>query len=101
LDAEARKRVDGMMDTYRKIGYRVLEVSSQTREGMEAFEQALVGRISIFAGQSGVGKSSLLNALLPASKEQILGKSGFPMSLGSGNIPPPLHGCIISSTAAT
>jgi ribosome biogenesis GTPase / thiamine phosphate phosphatase len=72
LDAEARKRVDGMMDTYRKIGYRVLEVSSQTREGMEAFEQALVGRISIFAGQSGVGKSSLLNALLPASKEQIL-----------------------------
>ncbi len=72
LDAEARKLVDGMMDIYRKIGYRVLEVSSQTREGMAEFEQALAGRISIFAGQSGVGKSSLLNALLPPSEEQIL-----------------------------
>ncbi len=72
LDAEARKLVDGMMDIYRKIGYRVLEVSSQTREGMAEFEQALAGRISIFAGQSGVGKSSLLNALLPPSDEQIL-----------------------------
>jgi len=72
LDAEARKHVDGMMDIYRHIGYRVLEVSSQTREGMEAFEQALVDRISIFAGQSGVGKSSLLNALLPPSDKQIL-----------------------------
>ncbi len=61
-----------MMDIYRHIGYRVLEVSSQTREGMEAFEQALVDRISIFAGQSGVGKSSLLNALLPQTEKQIL-----------------------------
>lgn len=72
LDAEARKRVDGMMDIYRRVGYRVLEVSSRTREGMEAFEQALAERISIFAGQSGVGKSSLLNALLPATEKQIL-----------------------------
>lgn len=72
LDAAMRLRVNGMMETYRKIGYRVIEVSSQTHEGMQAFEQALVGRISIFAGQSGVGKSSLLNALLPPSKEQIL-----------------------------
>jgi ribosome biogenesis GTPase len=72
LDAKARKLVDGMMNIYRRIGYRVLAVSSQTREGMEAFEQALAGRISIFAGQSGVGKSSLLNALLPATEKQIL-----------------------------
>jgi ribosome biogenesis GTPase len=72
LDPPARKVVDGMMAIYRHIGYRVLEVSSQTREGMEAFEQALADRISIFAGQSGVGKSSLLNALLPPSDKQIL-----------------------------
>lgn len=71
LDTAARQRIDGMMETYRRIGYRVLEVSSQTLEGMAAFEQALAGRISIFTGQSGVGKSSLLNALLPPSKQQI------------------------------
>lgn len=72
LDADGRKFVDGMMDIYRRIGYDVLEVSSQTREGMEAFENALTGRISIFAGQSGVGKSSLLNALLPPTDNEIL-----------------------------
>ncbi|NIG98161.1 MAG: small ribosomal subunit biogenesis GTPase RsgA [Serratia symbiotica] len=71
LATAARQPIDGMMETYRRIGYRVLEVSSQTLEGMAAFEQSLAGRISIFAGQSGVGKSSLLNALLPPSKQQI------------------------------
>lgn len=71
LDTAARQRINGMMGTYCRIGYRVLEVSSQTLEGMAALEQALAGRISIFAGQSGVGKSSLLNALLPPSKQQV------------------------------
>ncbi|ADW72048.1 MULTISPECIES: small ribosomal subunit biogenesis GTPase RsgA [Rahnella] len=72
LDDEGRKFVQGMMDIYRNINYRVLEVSSQTGEGMPAFEKALTDRISIFAGQSGVGKSSLLNALLPPDEKQIL-----------------------------
>jgi ribosome biogenesis GTPase len=71
LDPAAREWVDEMMAIYRHIGYRVLSVSSQTREGMEALEQALAGRISIFAGQSGVGKSSLLNALLPPTEKPI------------------------------
>lgn len=72
LDDEGRKFVQGMMDIYRRINYRVLEVSSQTGEGMPAFETTLTDRISIFAGQSGVGKSSLLNALLPPEEKQIL-----------------------------
>jgi len=72
LDDEGRKFVQSMMDIYRRINYRVLEVSSQTGEGMPAFEPALTDRISIFAGQSGVGKSSLLNALLPPEEKQIL-----------------------------
>jgi ribosome biogenesis GTPase len=72
LDDEGRKFVQGMMDIYRNINYRVLEVSSQTGKGMPAFEKALTDRISIFAGQSGVGKSSLLNALLPPDEKQIL-----------------------------
>ncbi|MCC3705576.1 small ribosomal subunit biogenesis GTPase RsgA [Rouxiella badensis] len=72
LDDESRKFVAQMMDIYRHINYRVLEVSSYTGEGMPEFIAALTDRISIFAGQSGVGKSSLLNALLPPSDQQIL-----------------------------
>ncbi|RWR02857.1 GTPase RsgA [[Pantoea] beijingensis] len=64
LDEEGRAFVDEQMDIYRHIGYRVLMVSSHEKQGLEELEQALTGRISIFAGQSGVGKSSLLNALL-------------------------------------
>ncbi len=72
LDSEARAWVDKMMAIYTRIGYRVIMVSSQSREGMTELEAALTDRISIFAGQSGVGKSSLLNALLPPEHAQIL-----------------------------
>jgi len=64
LDDEARAFVDQQMDIYRRIGYRVLMVSSHAKAGLADLEAALTDRISIFAGQSGVGKSSLLNALL-------------------------------------
>ncbi|KGT94403.1 GTPase RsgA [Erwinia typographi] len=64
LDEEGREFVDEQMEIYRRIGYRVLMVSSHQKNGLQELEAALTGRISIFAGQSGVGKSSLLNALL-------------------------------------
>ena len=44
-------------------------VSSRAKNGMDDLKAALTDRISIFAGQSGVGKSSLLNALLGFDKE--------------------------------
>ncbi len=64
LDEEGREFVDQQMEIYRRIGYRVLMVSSHQKNGLQELEAALTDRISIFAGQSGVGKSSLLNALL-------------------------------------
>ncbi|ELX8380290.1 small ribosomal subunit biogenesis GTPase RsgA [Providencia vermicola] len=72
LDQENREWVSELMTIYRDIGYQVLEVSSHTNEGMEALTNLLEGKISVFVGQSGVGKSSLLNALLPHNEEAIL-----------------------------
>ncbi|WP_318366505.1 small ribosomal subunit biogenesis GTPase RsgA [Enterobacter sp.] len=69
LDAEGMAFVNEQMDIYRGIGYRVLMVSSHTQDGLKPLEEALTDRISIFAGQSGVGKSSLLNALLGLKQE--------------------------------
>ncbi|MCU6678469.1 small ribosomal subunit biogenesis GTPase RsgA [Leclercia tamurae] len=69
LDDEGMDFVNEQMDTYRKIGYRVLMVSSRKQDGLKPLEEALTDRISIFAGQSGVGKSSLLNNLLGLPQE--------------------------------
>lgn len=50
---------------YVAAGYPVYRVSAATGEGIDKLKAALEGRVSILAGPSGVGKSSLLNALLP------------------------------------
>ncbi|ACS84286.1 small ribosomal subunit biogenesis GTPase RsgA [Musicola paradisiaca] len=71
LDEEAREFVEEVMDIYRRLNYRVLMVSSKTQSGIAELEAALTHRISIFAGQSGVGKSSLLNALLYPGETRI------------------------------
>ena len=53
------------MDEYRELGYRVFQTSCMGPPGSDAILPALQGRVSILVGQSGVGKSSLVNALLP------------------------------------
>lgn len=50
---------------YESIGYPVLTVSAGTGEGMDALTEALQDKISAFVGPSGVGKSSLINRILP------------------------------------
>lgn len=71
LDEEGREFINQTMQIYQHIGYTVLQVSSYTGEGMVELKSHLDHHISIFAGQSGVGKSSLLNALLPADEANI------------------------------
>ena len=51
---------------YEGLGYPVLLTSAVTGEGVDAFREALIGKTSAVAGPSGVGKSSLLNAVDPA-----------------------------------
>lgn len=53
------------IEPYEAIGYPILCVSAETGEGMQALRLALQGKISAFVGPSGVGKSSLLNWILP------------------------------------
>ncbi len=54
-----------LVGVYSQLGYRVLLLSAATGFGVERLRCALAGRQSVVAGQSGVGKSSLLNAIEP------------------------------------
>jgi len=60
-----RTALDRLLQRYTPAGYQVLATSVRLPEGLAAFRDLLRGRESVLAGQSGVGKSSLLNALDP------------------------------------
>ncbi len=50
---------------YRSIGYKVMAVSATSGDGIEELKALLNGKISLFSGNSGVGKSSIINRLIP------------------------------------
>jgi ribosome biogenesis GTPase len=62
---EQHQGIEQFADSYRRAGYDVILTSSETETGIEKLIPRLENKISVFAGQSGVGKSSLLNALKP------------------------------------
>ncbi|QAY68322.1 ribosome small subunit-dependent GTPase A [Paenibacillus protaetiae] len=62
---EAKAAADKVRELYTSIGYEVLGTSSRHSEGIDQLLSRLQGHVAVFAGQSGVGKSSLLNAIVP------------------------------------
>lgn len=65
LDDETLAEIDKQLSIYRDIGYKVLQASSVTQQGLSQLTAELIDKTSIFVGQSGVGKSTLVNTLLP------------------------------------
>jgi ribosome biogenesis GTPase len=59
------KDARGIFGLYEEIGYRVIYTSARENKGVDELRDALVKKISAFAGPSGVGKSSLLNEIQP------------------------------------
>lgn len=65
LTEESLSAINLQMNTYQSIGYPVIYTSVKSSSGMDSIHAALKDKRSILVGQSGVGKSSLINALLP------------------------------------
>ncbi|RWR14190.1 ribosome small subunit-dependent GTPase A [Siminovitchia fortis] len=65
LSEEEKKKIGWYIDGYQSIGYEVFQLSTKTGDGLKQLFPFIDGKISVLAGQSGVGKSSLLNSLHP------------------------------------
>ncbi len=65
LSEEERERADYLMAIYFNIGYTCYAVSALNGDGIDALTRDMQGRICLLAGHSGVGKSTLLNRLVP------------------------------------
>lgn len=62
---EWRSRLDELRTMYVNIGYPVITMSAATGEGADALRAQLAGKMSLLSGNSGVGKSSIINLLVP------------------------------------
>ncbi len=60
-----------LKETYEAVGYSVAETSTKDTNGLSALSEYLINKSSVFIGQSGVGKSSLVQALLPHEKIRV------------------------------
>ena len=63
-----KQHLDEQLQPYQAIGYSIIYASAKNEQGLEAISERIAHTTSILVGQSGVGKSSLINALIPNAK---------------------------------
>ena len=67
----AAEQIARFKEIYEGAGYRVIEISAKTGEGIDALREDTAGKICLFSGESGVGKSSIIKALDPGLDPKI------------------------------
>ena len=68
---EWRGQLDSLKVLYESIGYPVVTMSAATGEGADALRHQLAGKMSLLSGNSGVGKSSIINLLVPEAHVKV------------------------------
>ncbi|WP_243347955.1 ribosome small subunit-dependent GTPase A [Parabacteroides sp. FAFU027] len=77
LDEEDRDYAEALIHLYGTIGYPSFRVSALTGEGIDLLQEDINGKITLLSGHSGVGKSTLINALIPGVKARTGDISGY------------------------
>lgn len=74
---EETEYMDALISLYEHIGYPCIKISALNGEGLEILKEKIKGKITLFAGHSGVGKSTLLNRLIPHANVKTGAISGY------------------------
>ncbi|MDR1106692.1 MAG: ribosome small subunit-dependent GTPase A [Treponema sp.] len=85
--------IEERLEDFMRIGVPVVRLSAKTGKGMDEFRALVRNRFSVLAGQSGAGKSSIINALLPSAGIKV---GGINEKYGRGN-----HTTALASTVET
>ena len=70
-EPEDRELLEAVIYLYRSIGYTVVPMSVMTGEGLDLLRDELRGKTALFSGNSGVGKSSIINLLVPEARLKV------------------------------
>lgn len=65
IDLKDAADFSSITDSWRAIGYPVIEISAKKKDGLDLLAESLANKTSVFSGHSGVGKSTIINALAP------------------------------------
>lgn len=99
---EELRYMDALINLYTYIGYPCFRISALNNEGLEAIKDELKGRVTLFSGHSGVGKSTLINKIIPdaqikTNKISAYHKKGTHTTTFSEMHPVPGNGYIIDT----
>jgi len=70
LDEDTRRYQEAMVHLYQTIGYECYQISAETGAGVETLQSLLKDKITLLSGNSGVGKSTLINRLVPGASQR-------------------------------
>lgn len=70
LNEEEHHYQQMMMNLYETIGYHCVEISAEKGQGMEVIDALLAQKVTLLSGNSGVGKSTLINVLIPHAEQR-------------------------------
>ena len=70
LDEDELRYQKALVNLYETIGYQCVEVCASTGKGLDAFLPSLKGKVTLLSGNSGVGKSTLINQILPSANQR-------------------------------
>ena len=70
IDLGKKEQIEEIHEIYEKMGYKVIHTNAKQNENLQELEELLDGEITAFSGNSGVGKSTLINSIFGENKTQ-------------------------------